>query len=127
MNIVYIVGRSGADAEVKHVGPTNFPVCSISVATSKKVKDVWQSTWHRVVLLGRLAESVAPQIKKGSKVFIVGEIQVKEWTDKTGNKRTSTEILAQEANVIEKPRTTEQFPQPIDEMTHMNTDSDLPF
>jgi single-strand DNA-binding protein len=103
MNQVFLVGNSGANAELQYT-QKNFPILNISLATSRKEKEEWKSTWHRVVILGKTAESVAPLIKKGSRVFVNGEIQSREWTDKEGNKRVAFEILAREVHVLEKPQ-----------------------
>lgn len=102
MNRAEIIGLSGSDAELKYT-KNNFPVCNISIATSKKVKEEWKSTWHKVVILGKLAEKYAPMIKKGCKIQVIGEIQNRVYTDSTGNKRYVSEILANEVHVIVRP------------------------
>ena len=132
MNQVMLAGRSGSDVEIKQTA-TGFAVANVSIATSKKVKEEWKSTWHKIVLLGHLAERVAPMIKKGSQVFVRGEIQTREWQDKDGKKNTTTEILAQDCYVIkELPKTQEPDksspPPPSSQWGNPNmTEDDLPF
>lgn len=103
MNEVTLIGRSGANAELRHT-QTGFPVANISIATSEKDKKTneYTSTWHRVVLLGKLAESMAPYILKGSEVIVKGKINYNEYTDKNGVKQKTTDIVAYMVKVCQK-------------------------
>lgn len=121
MNSCFLVGNSGADAELK-VTSTGYPMLNLSVATSKKVKEEWKSFWHKVIVFGGLAEKIAPQIKKGSKLFVRGEIQTREWQDSDGAKRSVTEILANEIYVIEKGAPKMDIPHTDDSIS-----DDIPF
>ena len=103
INQVILIGNSGGDVELKET-QNGTPVIQLSVATSKKYKEEWVSTWHRVVYFGKGAPIVAQQVKKGSKVFVAGELQTRQWQDKNGNKRETTEVLARNIYVIEKPQ-----------------------
>lgn len=102
MNQAMLIGNLGQDPDLKRT-QAGMAILNLSVATSKKVKEEWKSTWHRVVVFGKKAEILAIQARKGSKLFIQGEIQTREWTDKEGAKKVTTEILANLAYVIEKP------------------------
>lgn len=98
LNKAMIIGRLGQDPEVRYT-QSNTAVATMSVATSEKYKDrngEWQENteWHRVVAWGRTAEICQEYLKKGSLVYFEGPIQTREWEDKEGQKRYTTEIKA---------------------------------
>ncbi|TVQ68238.1 MAG: single-stranded DNA-binding protein [Balneolaceae bacterium] len=98
LNKAMIIGRLGQDPEVRYT-QNNTAVATLSVATSEKYKDrngEWQENteWHRVVAWGRTAEICQEYLKKGSLVYFEGPIQTREWEDKEGQKRYTTEIKA---------------------------------
>lgn len=98
LNKAMVIGRLGKDPEVRYTG-NNTAVATISVATTEKYKDrngeqVENTEWHRVVAWGRLAEICEQYLTKGSLAYFEGPIQTKEWEDKDGNKRYTTEIKA---------------------------------
>lgn len=98
LNKAMIIGRLGQDPEVRYT-QSNTAVATLSVATSEKYKDrngeLQESTeWHRVVAWGRLAEICQEYLKKGSLAYFEGPIQTREWEDKDGQKRYTTEIKA---------------------------------
>jgi single-strand DNA-binding protein len=101
MNMVFLIGNSGADAELKYT-PNGTAIVNLSIATSEKRGDAYETHWHRIVLFGKTAESMAPRIKKGSQVFIQGKIFTRTWDDKQGNKKTSVEITANWVRIIQK-------------------------
>lgn len=70
--------------------------CNLSIATQKKVKDVYQTTWHRIVAWGKTAEYLGTCVK-GDVVFVEGELQVNQWDDKDGKKQTQVQVLANQA------------------------------
>lgn len=141
MNQVTLYGNLGNDPELKY-SQNGTAVCSFRLATSetwtdsKKVKQT-KTEWHRIVVFGKLAENVAEFLTKGRRVLINGKIQTRDYTDKDGNKRFSTEILG--LNVDFGPRQgagakTSVNAQESDfgytedqEENQMNLDSDLPF
>lgn len=129
MNKVYLMGRSGADAELKHT-QSGMAVLSVSIATSKKGKaeGEWLTTWHRVTVWSKTAERMAPLIKKGSKVFVEGEIQTREYVDKNQQKRTSTEIMAYSIEVCQphQSQSSTQFPDSNDLYAGQDN-TDIPF
>lgn len=90
---VIIVGRLGRDPELKTLSEDNS-VCNLSVATTHKRKDAEHTEWHRVVVWGKQAESCAKYLEKGRQVCVDGEIRTREWTDKEGAKRYTTEVVA---------------------------------
>lgn len=97
VNKAIIIGRLGADPEVRHT-QSNIAVATLSVATTEKYKDrdgkqVENTEWHRIVAWGRLAEICEQYLQKGSLAYFEGPIQTKEW-EKDGVKRYTTEIKA---------------------------------
>ena len=97
-NKVILLGRLGAMPELKFAS-NGQPFCNLNVATSSRRKNAegaWeeQTTWHRVVAFGRVAECCAQYLQKGSQVFIEGRIETDKWTDQDGKARYSTSIIA---------------------------------
>jgi single-strand DNA-binding protein len=97
VNKVILVGRLGTDPEVKAVGPgTN--VARFSVATSESwVKDGQKqerTEWHRIVVWGKLADLCGKYLSKGRQVYLEGRLQTRSWEDPTGQKKYSTEVVA---------------------------------
>jgi single-strand DNA-binding protein len=98
VNKVIVLGRLGADPEVKTVaGGQN--VARLSVATSENWTDregqkQERTEWHRVVVWGKLAELCGKYLSKGRQVYLEGRLQTRQWEDQQGQKRYSTEIVA---------------------------------
>lgn len=98
LNRVLLIGHLGADPEVR-VTPSGATVTNLRLATTEKFKDrdgVQQekTEWHRVVVWGKTAESCGQYLSKGRQVYVEGSIETREYTDKDGAKRFSTEIKA---------------------------------
>ena len=99
LNKVLIIGNLGADPEIKYT-QAGSPVANLSIATSERWKDKTtgeqkeQVEWHRVVIFGRLAEIAEQYLKKGSKIFVEGKLQTRDWEDSEGKKRYTTEVIA---------------------------------
>jgi single-strand DNA-binding protein len=98
VNKVILVGRLGRDPETRYTGGGQA-VANFSVATDETYKDKAgerqkRTEWHKIVVWGKQAEIAQQYLKKGSLVFIEGRIQSREWQDKEGQKRTSSEIVA---------------------------------
>lgn len=106
INKAIIVGNLGQDPEVKYTTNGNA-VCNISVATSESWKDKQtgeqqeKTEWHRIVMFRRLAEIAGEYLKKGSKVYIEGKIQTRKWQDQQGNDRYSTEVIADQMQMLD--------------------------
>ena len=106
LNKVLIIGNLGADPEIKYT-QAGSPVANLSVATSERWKDKntgeqkEQVEWHRVVIFGRLAESAEQYLKKGSKIFVEGKLQTRDWEDSEGKKRYTTEVVAREMTMLD--------------------------
>jgi single-strand DNA-binding protein len=98
VNKVIVLGRLGADPEVKNVS-ANQTVARLSVATSENWTDregqkQERTEWHRVVVWGKLAELCGKYLTKGRQVYIEGRLQTRSWEDQQGQKKYTTEIVA---------------------------------
>ena len=106
LNKVLILGNLGADPDIKYT-QAGSPVANLSVATSESWKDkttnekVEKVEWHRVVVFGRLAEIAEQYLKKGSKIFVEGKLQTRDWEDSEGKKRYTTEVIAREMTMLD--------------------------
>lgn len=98
INKVILLGHLGRDPEVKYM-PNGNAVANMTIATSESWKDrntgqqQDRTEWHRVVIFGKLAEIAGQYLKKGSLVYIEGQLQTRKWTDQSGQDRYSTEIV----------------------------------
>lgn len=105
VNKVILVGNLGADPEVKYM-PNGNAVANVTIATSESWKDKQsgeqkdKTEWHRVVFFRRLAEIAGEYLKKGSQIYIEGKLQTRKWQDKNGNDRYTTEIIANEMQML---------------------------
>jgi len=100
VNKVILIGNLGRDPELRYT-QGGQPVASFSLATSENWNDRQsgerqeRTEWHRIVVWGRTAEMCAKYLSKGRTVYIEGRLQTREWEDKDGNKRRTTEVNAQ--------------------------------
>ena len=146
VNKVILVGNLGRDAELRYT-PGGAPVSTLNLATT----EVWndksgqrqeKTEWHRVVLWGKSAESLSEYLVKGKQIYVEGRLQTRQWDDKDGNKRYTTEIRGDRivllggggggggarAAAAAQPRSsgaeqTETMGEPVSELT----DDDIPF
>ena len=98
LNKVIIIGNLGRDPEVKYL-PSGQAVANFTVATNerwqgKDGKPQERTEWHRIVVYGKQAENCGEYLSKGRSVCVEGRLQTREWDDKNGQKRTTTEIVA---------------------------------
>ena len=99
INKVILVGRLGRDPEVKYT-PSGVAVANFSIATSEEWKDKntgekqERTEWHRIVAWRRLGEICGEYLHKGKEIYIEGKLQTRSWDDRDGNKRYTTEIVA---------------------------------
>lgn len=139
-NKIILVGNLGRDPELRYT-PQGTPVCSFSLATNERRKDRSgemqdQTTWFRVTLWGRQAETASQYLTKGRPVYIEGRLRVEEWTDRDGKPRHTLEVTATDMQFIGGGRTddapveraaavggAEQHPEPSD----LGSDDDVPF
>ena len=105
VNKVILVGSLGADPDTRYT-PSNAAVTNLSIATNESWKDKQsgeqkeKTEWHRVVMFNRLAEIATEYLRKGSQVYIEGKIQTRKWEDKEGKDRWTTEIVANEMQML---------------------------
>jgi len=105
VNKVILVGNLGADPETRSM-PSGTTVTNIRIATSESWKDKAsgaqqeRTEWHSIALFGRLGEIAAEYLRKGSQVFVEGRLRTRKWQDKQGNDRFSTEIIADNMQML---------------------------
>jgi len=123
VNKVILVGRLGRDPELRYT-PSGTAVANFSIATSEEWKDretgekQERTEWHRIVAWRRLGEICGEYLRKGSQVYIEGRLQTREWEDRDGNKRYTTEVVAQNMQMLDSmgkegraQSTGERFPE----------------
>ena len=100
VNKVIIMGNLGQDPDVKYTA-NGSAVCNITIATSETWRDKntnekrEKTEWHRVVLFGKTAEIAGEYLRKGSQVYIEGQLQTRKWQDQSGQDRYTTEVVCQ--------------------------------
>jgi single-strand DNA-binding protein len=105
VNKVILIGNLGNDPDVRYTA-SGAAVANISLATAESWRDKEsgeqqeRTEWHRIVFFGRLAEIVAEYLKKGSQIYVEGRLQTRKWQDKEGKDRYSTEIVANEMQML---------------------------
>ena len=120
VNKAIIVGTLGKDPDTRYTQGGNA-IVNASVATNESWRDkntgnqVEKTEWHRIVIFGKLAEIAAQYLKKGQQVYFEGKIQTRKWQDQSGQDRYSTEIVANEMQMLGgKPSGTKQNTGQID-------------
>jgi single-strand DNA-binding protein len=136
VNRVFLVGRLGRDPELRHT-TAGSAVANFSLATDERWTDSegnrqTRTEWHNIVAWQKLAEICGQYLKKGRLVFIEGRIQTREWDDRDGNKRRTTEIVASNMQMLGGRGDTSEVaePQRQQEENKMEigiTDDDIPF
>ena len=105
VNKVTLIGNLGADPEVRYTAGGSA-VANVRLATAESWRDKEtgdqqeRTEWHRIVFFSRLAEIVGEYLKKGSQVYIEGRLQTRKWQDRDGNDRYTTEIVANEMQML---------------------------
>jgi single-strand DNA-binding protein len=105
INKVILIGHLGADPETRYM-PSGSAVTNLRLATSESWKDKntgdqqERTEWHNVAMFGRLAEIAAEYLRKGSHVYVEGRLRTRKWQDKDGNDRWTTEIVANEMQML---------------------------
>lgn len=144
VNKVILVGNLGRDIELRYT-PGGAAVATLSLATT----DVWndksgqrqeKTEWHRVVLWGKTAETLAEYLLKGRQIYVEGRLQTRQWDDRDGNKRYTTEIRADRVVLLggrgaggggggashRSDGQDQRAPQPPDDGAEL-TEDDIPF
>ena len=105
VNKVILVGNLGKDPETRYM-PSGSAVTNLTLATSESWKDKQsgeqqeRTEWHKIAMFGRLAEIAAEYLRKGSQVYIEGKLRTRKWQDKEGKDRWTTEIVADEMQML---------------------------
>jgi single-strand DNA-binding protein len=105
VNKVILIGTLGADPETRSM-PSGMTVTNIRIATNETWKDKAsgaqqeRTEWHSIAFFGRLGEIAAEYLRKGSQVFVEGKLRTRKWQDKQGNDRYTTEIIADNMQML---------------------------
>lgn len=105
VNKVILVGNLGNDPEIRYM-PNGGAVANIVIATSESWRDKAtgeqreKTEWHRVALYGKLAEVAGEYLRKGSQVYIEGQLKTRKWQDQSGQDRYTTEVVVQGFNGV---------------------------
>ena len=136
VNKVILLGNLGSDPELRYT-PSGRAVANFSLATSeqwtnKDGEKEEKTEWHRIVAWGRLGEICGEYLSKGSQVYIDGRLQTRAWEDRDGNKRYTTEIIAQTMQMLggasrkEGEARSAEESHPVEEPISI-PDDDIPF
>lgn len=136
VNRVMLIGRLGRDPEIRHT-TSGTPVATFSLATDERWTDAdgsrqVRTEWHNIVAWRKLAEICGQFLKKGRLVYIEGRIQTRDWDDRDGNKRRTTEIIASNMQMLESRSSANGSLEPSQETEKGSmeigiTDDDIPF
>jgi single-strand DNA-binding protein len=137
VNRAFLIGRLGRDPELRYTN-SGTPVASFSIATDERWVDSGgnrqtRTEWHNIVAWSKLAEICGQYLKKGKLVFIEGRIQTREWDDRDGNKRRTTEIVASNMQMLDSRGSSPGTPTSSGETEGQEkmeigiTDDDIPF
>ena len=108
VNKVILIGNLGRDPEVRYTSG-GTPVANFTMATTDRWNDPSsgerkeRTEWHRIVVWGKQAEIAGEYLRKGRQVYVEGSLQTREWTDREGNKRYTTEVRAQRFQMLGRP------------------------
>ena len=104
VNKVILIGNLGRDPEIRYM-PSGDAMANMSLATTENWKDKngekqEKTEWHRIVMFGKVAEIAGEYLKKGSPVYFEGRIQTRKWTDKEGQDKYTTEVVADRMQML---------------------------
>jgi len=132
VNKVIVLGNLGKDPELRHL-PNGDAVCNFSLATTESWKDKDgnkqdKTEWHNVVIFRKLAEIAGEYLKKGRPVYIEGRLQTRKWQDKEGKDRYTTEIVADQMQMLGSRDEAKEVAKPTQAPTGFeDMESDIPF
>jgi len=108
VNKVILIGNLGRDPELRYTqsgqAVVNFPIATSEAWTDKSGERQERTEWHRIVVWGRVGENCAQYLSKGRTVYVEGRLQTREWEDREGNKRYTTEVNANNVQFLGGPR-----------------------
>ncbi len=118
VNKVILIGNLGRDPELRYTqsgqAVTNFSLATTDRFSNKSGEREERTEWHRIVAWARTAELCAQYLAKGRSVYVEGRLQTREWEDKEGQKRRTTEVVAQTVQFLGGPRDGQQAGPPPD-------------
>lgn len=133
VNKAILIGNLGKDPETRYL-PSGGAVCNVTLATSEAWEDKTsgeakeRTEWHNVVFYQKLAEIAGQFLKKGSQVYIEGSIRTRKWQDKSGADRYSTEIVADQMQMLGgKPNAAKAAAAEPAEAAELGPDDPIPF
>jgi single-strand DNA-binding protein len=139
LNKVILIGNLGKDPEVRYsqggTAVANFTLATNESWNNKEGQREERTEWHRIVVFGKLADICGQYLKKGKQVYIEGRLQTRNWDDREGNKKTTTEIVASNMVMLGKtgPGSSDSLAPPIDVQSYEGNgssrtkDDDIPF
>ena len=136
VNKVILIGRLGRDPEMRYTGG-GTPVCNFTLATDESFRDrsgerQKRTEWHRIVAWAKLAEQCSQLLSKGKLAYVEGRLQTREWDDRDGNKRRTTEIVINRMRIL-TPKGDPGLgietagPEPPEDTAPDISDADVPF
>ena len=104
VNKAILIGNLGRDPELRYT-PSGQPVANFTLATNERWRDKEgnnqeRTEWHRIVVWGKTAENCAQYLQKGRSAYVEGRLQTREWEDRDGKKRYTTEVVAQNVTFL---------------------------
>ena len=134
LNKVTLIGNLGRDPELRYTANgqpvVNFTLATNEAWTNKNGEREERTEWHRIVAWGKLAEICGEHLAKGRQVYVEGRLQTREWEDREGTKRRTTEITAQQVLMLgRRPEAAEGSADPADAPRPEGggSDDDIPF
>ena len=134
VNKVILIGRLGRDPELRYTqggqAVANFTLATNERFANKSGEQQERTEWHRIVAWGKTGELCAQYLSKGRSVYIEGRLQTRDWEDKEGQKRSTTEIVAQNVTFLDSARTAASggaSPEPQREPATPPASDEIPF
>jgi len=133
LNKVMLIGNVGAEPEVRYV-EQGVPVASLRLATTERGYTLQNGTqvperteWHNIVVWRRLAETVEKYVHKGDKLYIEGQLRTRTWDDRNGVKRYTTEIWAENMEMLSSPRNNQPAGETASQPASTTDNTQAPF
>ena len=131
LNKVMLIGNLGRDAEMRHTSG-GTAVSTLNLATTETWKDKdgqkqEKTEWHRIIVWGKTAEALSQYLTKGKQIYVEGRLQTRQWDDKEGVTRYTTEIKSDRITLLGGRRDEDDQPRGGPEATSQLTKEDIPF
>ena len=133
LNKVMLIGNVGAEPEVRYV-EQGVPIASLRLATTERGYTLQNGTqvperteWHNIVVWRRLAETVEKYVHKGDKLYIEGQLRTRAWDDRNGVKRYTTEIWAENMEMLSSPRNNQPAGETASQPASTTDNTQAPF